>query len=55
MKTVVRLYEFTDLLGSLLYPIALRVAKTPLSFGHSECNRVKASNRKILVVKLETG
>ena len=22
-------------------PIALRMAKTPLSFGHSECNRVK--------------
>ena len=24
-------------------PIALRMAKTPLSFGHSECNRVKYS------------
>ena len=25
-----------------LNPVALRMAKTPLSFGHSECNRVKA-------------
>ena len=25
----------------ILNPIALRMAKTPLSFGHSECNRVK--------------
>ena len=25
----------------LLNPIALRMAKTLLSFGHSECNRVK--------------
>ena len=23
------------------YPVALRMAKTSLSFGHSECNRVK--------------
>ena len=26
---------------SVLNPIALRTAKTPLSFGHSECNRFK--------------
>ena len=27
---------------SHINPIALRMAKTPLSFGHSECNRVKS-------------
>ena len=29
---------------SVFYPVALRMAKTPWSFGHSECNRVKASS-----------
>ena len=39
-KAVV-LYNF--LLFMVLTPIALGMAKIPLSFGHSECNRVKKS------------
>ena len=30
--------------GSTVNPIALRMAKTQLSFGHFECNRVKGKN-----------
>ena len=33
----------------LIDPIALRTAKTPLSFGHSECNRVKRDLIKVAV------
>ena len=32
------------LANKILNPIAFRMAKTPLSFGHSECNRVKNSD-----------
>ena len=28
-------------MGTIFNPIALKMAKTPLSFGHSECNRIK--------------
>ena len=31
---------FLETVYPLLNPIALRMAKTPLSFGHSECHRV---------------
>ena len=31
---------------SVFYPFALRMAKTPWSFGRSECNRLKASSVK---------
>ena len=36
-------------------PIALKMAKTPLSFGHSECSRVneKAIRRQIKLLSLE--
>ena len=37
---------------ALLYPFALRTAKTLWSFGHSECNRV---NHTIEVEKLNSG
>ena len=33
-------------------PIALKMAKTPYSFGCSECNRVKAANVIVHVVKI---
>ena len=29
-------------------PIALRMAKTPLSFGHSECSRVKYHSEPLI-------
>ena len=33
---------------SCINPISLRVAKTPYSFGHSECNRARALAQPLL-------
>ena len=35
-----------------LYPIALRMAKTPKSFGRSECNRVKVPSLMLQHIQL---
>ena len=34
-------HKFSAMMAQMLNPIALRMAKTLWSFGHSECNRVK--------------
>ena len=52
--------KMAELLQQKVYPftcnpIALRMAKTPKSFGRSECNRVKGNYRCINGVKKMKG
>ena len=37
------LFPLSESIFTHFNPIALRMAKTPYSFGHSECNRIKIS------------
>ena len=39
----------------MVYPIALKRAKTLLSFGHSECNRVKVKEEMVSISQVAVG